>query len=51
MTESVVSRLAILGDIIAVVLSYSVNHHIGWAILHGLFGWFYVIYYALGYGR
>lgn len=38
-----------LGSIIAVVLSYSINHSIGWAILHGLFGWFYVIYFAIKY--
>lgn len=38
-----------LGEIIAVVLSYSINHSIGWAILHGIFGWFYVIYFAIKY--
>ena len=40
-----------IGSVIAVILSWGVNHSIGWAILHGIFGWFYVIYYALGYGR
>lgn len=40
-----------LGILIAVVLSWSVNQSILWAMLHGFFGWFYVIYYALGYGR
>ena len=38
-----------LGSIIAVVLSYSINQSIGWAILHGIFGWFYVIYFAIKY--
>ena len=38
-----------LGEIIAVVLSYSINQSIGWAILHGIFGWFYVIYFAIKY--
>jgi len=33
-----------LGAIIAVAISFSCNHSILWAILHGLFGWFYVIY-------
>jgi len=28
-------------------VSFSVNHSLGWAILHGLLGWFYVIYYAI----
>lgn len=33
-----------LGTIIAVVISWSRNKSILWAILHGIFGWFYVIY-------
>ena len=33
-----------LGAVIAVVVSWSVNHSIGWAILHGMISWFYVIY-------
>lgn len=36
-----------VGIAIAVTLSWSVNKSILWAILHGLFGWLYVIYYAL----
>lgn len=40
-----------LGNIIAVIISWSLNHSILLAILHGIFGWFYVIYYALGGGR
>jgi hypothetical protein len=36
-----------LGSIIAVVASWSRNSSILWAILHGLFSWFYVIYFAL----
>lgn len=39
-----------VGVSLAVVLSYAVNHHMGWAILHGILSWFYVIYRALGYG-
>ncbi len=38
-----------LGSMIAVVLSYSINQSILWAILHGIFGWFYVIYFAIKY--
>ena len=34
-----------LGSIIAVIVSYSANHSIGWAIIHGLLGWIYVLYY------
>jgi len=36
-----------LGGIIAVVVSWSRNKSILWAIIHALFGWFYVIYYVL----
>lgn len=34
-----------LGMIIAVVLSWTTWHHIGWTILHGFLSWFYVIYW------
>lgn len=36
-----------LGSAIAVAISWSVNKSILWAILHGIFSWLYVIYYAL----
>jgi len=36
-----------LGTIIAVTISWSVNQSILWAMLHGIFGWFYVLYYAI----
>ena len=36
-----------LGSVLAVVISWSLNHSILWAILHGIFSWFYVIYYAI----
>lgn len=35
------------GTALAITISWSVNHSILWAILHGLFSWLYVIYYAL----
>jgi hypothetical protein len=35
-----------LGSAIAVAISWSLNKSIIWAIIHGFFGWFYVIYYA-----
>ena len=38
-----------LGTVLAVVISYTHWHHIGWAILHGIFSWAYVIYYAIKY--
>ena len=36
-----------LGTIIAVVISWSRNKSILWAIIHGILGWFYVIYAIL----
>lgn len=36
-----------LGSAIAVAISWSLHKSIIWAIVHGFFGWFYVVYYAL----
>jgi hypothetical protein len=36
-----------LGAVIAVVLSWHRNKSILWAILHGMFSWLYVIYFAV----
>jgi hypothetical protein len=33
-----------LGTIVAVVISWSRNKSILWAIIHGILGWLYVIY-------
>ncbi|MET4563437.1 hypothetical protein ABIA69_004634 [Lysinibacillus parviboronicapiens] len=35
------------GAVLAITISWSVNHSILWAIIHGCFSWLYVIYYAL----
>jgi hypothetical protein len=35
------------GSALAIAISYTNNHSILWAIIHGLFSWFYVIYFAL----
>jgi len=43
----VVSSGITLGSVLAVAISWSVNKSILWAILHGIFSWLYVIYYAL----
>lgn len=37
------------GSALAMVISYSAWHSIGWAILHGIFSWIYVIYYIIRY--
>lgn len=37
------------GTMLAIAISYVHNQSIGWAILHGLLSWFFVIYAALFY--
>lgn len=37
------------GCALAMVISFTTNHSIFWAIIHGMFSWFYVIYYAVVY--
>lgn len=39
-----------IGTVIAAILSWSKWHSIGWAILHGILSWVYVIYYLIVYG-
>jgi hypothetical protein len=36
-----------IGSALAISISWSLNHSIIWAILHGIFTWFYVLYYAI----
>ena len=42
-------RMLLLGSMLAVVVSYVNWHSIGWAILHGLLNWGYVLYYIIRY--
>lgn len=37
------------GSALAMVISYANWHSVGWAILHGLMSWGYVIYFMLRY--
>ena len=39
-----------LGSIVAGVISWMKWHSVGYAILHAICGWFYVIYYWIEYG-
>lgn len=45
-TQNITNSGIGLGSVIAVVISWDKYKSIGWAILHGIFGWLYVIYYA-----
>ena len=37
------------GSLVALVLSWVTNHSFWWALLHFVFGWFYVAYWVLEY--
>ena len=45
--STVIENGVSLGVVIAVVLSWHRNRSILWMILHAIFSWFYVIYYAI----
>lgn len=36
-----------IGAVIAIVLSWGANHSVVWALLHGICGWLYVLYYLV----
>ena len=46
-TKQVVKQGAGFGSALAIAISWSVHHSILWAIVHGVFSWLYVIYFAL----
>jgi hypothetical protein len=35
------------GSALAITISWSLHKSLLWAVIHGFFSWFYVIYYAL----
>lgn len=37
------------GSVLAIVISWTINKSIVWAIIHGLLGWLYVLYYVIRY--
>ncbi len=49
--STVISRGVGVGSVMAMIISWSVNHSFWWMLLHGIFGWFYIIYYYLGFGH
>jgi len=38
-----------IGAVIAVIISWSLNKSMLWAVIHGLFSWFYVLYAYVNY--
>ena len=49
MKREVTSSGIHLGSVIAVTVSWSLNKSVLWALLHGICGWLYVIYYCIAY--
>ncbi|MDH4071078.1 MAG: hypothetical protein OEV30_11730 [Ignavibacteria bacterium] len=47
MRNEVVRSGITFGSALAISISWSLNHSILWAIIHGFFSWIYVIYYGL----
>lgn len=37
------------GTALAITISWTANQSLLWVLVHGFFGWFYVIYYAIRY--
>lgn len=48
--KHVLELFEFIGAIFAVILSWSMNKSVLWAILHFIFGWLYVVYFYLAYG-
>lgn len=46
-TNRTVQRGVTFGSTLAIAVSYVTNESIVWAIIHGLFSWFYIIYFIL----
>jgi hypothetical protein len=45
--NTVVSSGISFGSALAITISWSLNKSVIWAIVHGLFSWFYVVYYVI----
>lgn len=44
-----VSAVIGYGSALAMVISYTANKSIGWAIFHGFLSWFFVLYASVTY--
>jgi len=45
--KEVVKTGASFGSALAIAISWSTHKSLLWAIIHGIFSWFYVVYYAV----
>lgn len=48
-TKEAVKKGISFGSALAMVISFVTWKSVGWAIIHGLFSWVYVIYYIIKY--
>ena len=48
-TKEAAKQGSTFGTCLAMVISYANWHSVGWAIVHGLMSWLYVIYFVLVY--
>lgn len=48
-TQDTVNNSVTIGAALAMIISYAKWQSIGWAIVHGIFGWAYVLYYIIKY--
>jgi hypothetical protein len=48
MNSEYIKVFGVFGSMLAITISWSLNKSLFWAIIHGLCGWLYVIYYAIG---
>jgi hypothetical protein len=46
---TVVRQGVSMGMALAMICSWAVKPSVGWAIVHGVLSWFYVIYYIMVY--
>lgn len=49
-SKTIIKKGITFGTCLAMVISYVNWHSIGWAIVHGLLSWVYVIYFFLIHG-
>ena len=49
MVDKAVKTGITFGSALAMVISYTNWHSVGWAVIHGLMSWLYVVYYVLRY--
>jgi len=47
MNKTVISHGVSFGTALAMVISWSLNKSVLWAIIHGFLSWLYVLYYLL----